>query len=217
MEVPAFRFGWGNAPDDMKKTAKREIRNPKIPKIKGRFQRLASYRLHKLAGVSDRFIEMRYRRKFGLRTTEVGIMAVVGASSTLSFKNTCAAANLEKSKVSRLVAQLLNRGLLQKQEDEADQRSFHLTLTPAGRKLYWALYADAVARNKQWIAILPKRQQATFLASLELLLQHSQKLMEEELKIGIATRSFLKSRTELGIRPRILKVQRRTPSELAEL
>lgn len=159
-----------------------------IPTLKKRFQKLASYRLHKLASMSDRFIELRYRRKFGLRTPEVGIMAVVGASSPVSFKMTCVETDLEKSKVSRVVAQLLNKGLLKKHEDPADQRSFHLTLTAAGKKLYWAMYADALARNEQWIAVLPKKQRAQFLASLERLMHHSQKLLEEERKAGSTAR-----------------------------
>ncbi|HEY6272760.1 MAG TPA: MarR family transcriptional regulator [Terriglobales bacterium] len=159
-----------------------------MPALKKRFQRLASYRLHKLASVSDRFIELRYRRKFGLRTAEVGIMAVVGASSPLSFKMACAQTDLEKSKVSRVVAQLLEKGLLKRREHPKDQRSFYLTLTPAGTKLYWAMYADAVRRNQQWIAILPKNRRAQFLKSLELLMQHSQKLLQEEKRAGAGVR-----------------------------
>lgn len=171
----------------MKKTSI-GIKEGPIP-LKKRFQKLASYRLHKLAGLSDRFIELRYRRKFGLRTPEVGIMAVVGASSPVSFKMTCVETDLEKSKVSRVVAQLLNKGLLKKHEAPADQRSFHLTLTPAGKKLYWAMYADAVKRNEQWIGVLPARQRTQFLASLERLMHHSQKLLEEERKAGAQRRS----------------------------
>jgi DNA-binding MarR family transcriptional regulator len=168
----------------MKKASAKEGPIP----LRKRFQKLASYRLHKLAGMSDRFIELRYRRKFGLRTPEVGIMAVVGASSPVSFKMTCVETDLEKSKVSRVVAQLVSKGLLKKHEDPADQRSFHLTLTAAGTKLYWAMYADAVARNEQWIAVLPKKQRAQFLASLERLMHHSQKLLEEERKAGATAR-----------------------------
>jgi DNA-binding MarR family transcriptional regulator len=138
--------------------------------------------------LSDRFIDLRYRRKFGLRTPEVGIMAVVGASSPVSFKVTCVETDLEKSKVSRIVAQLLNRGLLKKHDDPADQRSFYLTLTPAGKKLYWAMYADAVARNQQWVGVLPKKQRAQFLASLDRLIQHSQKLLDEERKARVTAR-----------------------------
>lgn len=115
-------------------------------------------------------------------------MAVVGASSPVSFKMTCVETDLEKSKVSRVVAQLLNKGLLKKHDDPADQRSFQLTLTAAGKKLYWAMYADAVARNEQWIAVLPKRQRAQFLTSLERLMHHSQNLLEEERKAGTTAR-----------------------------
>jgi DNA-binding MarR family transcriptional regulator len=168
----------------MKKTRTKEGPIP----LKKRFQRLASYRLRKLASMSDQFIELRYRRKFGLRTPEVGIMAVVGASSPVSFKMTCVESELEKSKVSRVVAQLLSKGLLKKREDPADQRSFRLTLTAAGKKLYWAMYADAVARNDQWIAALPKKRRAQFLASLERLMHHSQKLLEQERNAGVTPR-----------------------------
>jgi len=101
---------------------------------------------------------------------------------------TCLETDLEKSKVSRVVAQLLGKGLLKKHGDPTDQRSFHLTLTAAGKKLYWAMYADAVARNEQWIAVLPKKQRAQFLASLERLMPHSQKLLGEERKAGDASR-----------------------------
>ena len=115
-------------------------------------------------------------------------MAVVGASSPVSFKMTCVETDLEKSKVSRVVAQLLKKGLLQKQDDPADQRSFHLSLTASGRKLYWAMYADAVARNEQWMAALPKKQRVQFLASLDRLMQHSQRLLEGERKAMVAAR-----------------------------
>ena len=115
-------------------------------------------------------------------------MAVVGAANAVSFKMTCVEADLEKSKVSRVVAQLLNKGLLKKHEDPADQRSFHLGLTASGRKLYWAMYADAVARNEQWMAVLPKKQRVQFLASLDRLMQHSQRLLGEERKAMVAVR-----------------------------
>jgi len=183
--APAFQDISGEPQNSMDEIAAKESRKLKLQK---RFQRLASFRLQRLASVSDRFTEMRYRRKFNLRMAEVGIMAVVGASSPLSFKTTCVETDLEKSKVSRVVAQLLNKGLLKKRESPTDQRSFYLALTDAGKKLYWAMYADAVARNEQWIAVLSKRHRAQFLASLERLMQHSQELLEEERKASAAPR-----------------------------
>jgi DNA-binding MarR family transcriptional regulator len=145
------------------------------------FKQFASYRLHQLTTLSERFIGMRYRRKFGLRVVEVGILILVGGSGPLSFKTTYTKANLEKSNASRLAAQLLEKGLLEKREDPADQRSFYLALTPAGQKLYRELYADALGRNERWMAVLPKKQRAVFLSCLEMLTQNMRKLLQEEM------------------------------------
>jgi DNA-binding MarR family transcriptional regulator len=150
------------------------------PKRKQSFQQLASYRLHELTTLSERFIGMRYRRKFGLRMMEVGILIMVGGSGPLSFKTTYTRANLEKSNASRLATQLLEKGLLEKREDPSDQRSFYLALTPAGQKLYRELYADALARNERWMAVLTEEQRAVFLSCLELLTQHMRILLQEE-------------------------------------
>jgi DNA-binding MarR family transcriptional regulator len=146
------------------------------PKRKPGFQQLASYRLHELTTLSERFIGMRYRRKFGLRMMEVGILIMVGGSGPLSFKKTYTKANLEKSNASRLATQLLEKGLLEKREDPSDQRSFYLALTPAGEKLYRELYMDALARNKRWTAVLSEEQRAVFLSCLEMLTQHMRML-----------------------------------------
>src|SRR5215467_12506295 len=85
------------------------VRNPKR---KQSFQQLPSYRLHELTTLSERFIGMRYRRKFGLRMMEVGILIMVGGSGPLTFKTTYTRASLEKSNASRLATQLLEKGLL---------------------------------------------------------------------------------------------------------
>jgi DNA-binding MarR family transcriptional regulator len=151
------------------------------------FQQLASYRLHQLTTLSERFIGMRYRRKFGLRMLEVGILIMVGGSGPLSFKTTYTKANLEKSKASRLATQLLEKGLLEKREDPADQRSFYLVLTPAGQKLYRELYADAFGRNERWMGVLPKKQRAVFLSHLEMLTQQMRKLLQEEMDASRST------------------------------
>jgi len=98
----------------------------------------------------------------------------------LSFKTTYTRANLEKSNASRLATQLLEKGLLEKRDDPSDQRSFYLALTPAGQKLYRELYADALARNERWMAVLSEEQRAVFLSCLEMLTEHMRILLQEE-------------------------------------
>jgi DNA-binding MarR family transcriptional regulator len=143
------------------------------------FPQLATYRLHQLSTLSERLIGTRYRQEFGLRMVEVGILIMVGGSGPLSFKSTYTNASLEKSNASRLAARLLEKGLLEKRVDPADQRSFYLALTAAGQKLYRDLYADALARNEKWIGVLSQKQRAAFLSCLDLLTQHTRKLLQE--------------------------------------
>jgi DNA-binding MarR family transcriptional regulator len=158
----------------MKKTKRKKPRQNAKPS----FQALASYRLHQLSTLSERFIGVRYRDKFGLRMMEVGILILVGGVGPLSFKTAYTKTNLEKSNASRLTAQLLDKGLLEKREDPSDQRSFYLALTPAGEKLYQELYSDAAARNKQWISVLSPKQRDIFLECLDMLTQHTRKLLQ---------------------------------------
>jgi DNA-binding MarR family transcriptional regulator len=103
---------------------------------------------------------------------------LVGGVGPLSFKTAYTKTNLEKSNASRLTAQLLDKGLLEKREDPSDQRSFYLALTPAGEKLYQELYSDAAARNQQWISVLSSKQRDIFLECLDMLTQHTRKLLQ---------------------------------------
>ena len=176
----------------MKKNGKNGTRGFKAKK---RFYGLASFRLHMLSNVSERLIETRYRRKFGLRMVEVGIIAEVGASGPLSFKNTYIKTDLDKSNASRLAARLLENGLLKKRVDPGDQRSFFLTLTPAGENLYGELYADALARNQQWMGALTKKQRVVFLSCLDLLTRHTRELLQEELNAA-GTAEMLEDRAQ---------------------
>lgn len=165
------------------------VRHPLSSPRRGKlsFKQFASFRLHQLSTLSERFIGMRYRRKFGLRMAEVGILILVGGSGPLSFKRTYTGANLEKSSASRLANQLLEKGLLEKREDPADQRSFFLALTPAGQKLYRQFYEDASGRNERWMSVLPKKERDAFLSCVETLTQSMRKLLQEEMDAAVPT------------------------------
>lgn len=186
----------------MKKTNNRKNRSGANPS----FQQLSSYRLHQLSTISERLIGTRYREKFGLRMMEVGILIMVGESGPLSFKRTYSHISLEKSNASRAAAKLLKKGLLEKRHDPADQRSFYLALTSTGQKLFRELYADALARNERWIGVLQRKERATFLACLDRLTQHTQKLLRELGRTGGAGSQHGRARgaTRIEPPPRIL-------------
>lgn len=144
------------------------------------FRALPSFRLETLSSIAAKIGELRYQRLFGLRTVECRILAVVATYGPISLRRLCVEINLEKSQGSRLVAKLVQLGLLERRDDPADQRSFYLLLSPSGVELHAQISAVAIERNRQWMKGLPADRHAVFFECLELLTRHSQAMLAEE-------------------------------------
>jgi DNA-binding MarR family transcriptional regulator len=144
------------------------------------FRTLASFRLHVLARLSERFYEQYYRRAFGLPLLECRIIGITGGFGQVSFKRTCEEANLDKSHASRLVNHLIKRGLVQKVSNPSDQRSVMLSLTRAGRETHRALHAAAADLSARWLSVLSAEQRRVFETSLVTLTEQIRVMTEEE-------------------------------------
>lgn len=145
-----------------------------------RFSELPSFRLHVLAGLSERYAELRYQREFGLRMREVRIIGVVGFHGAPTFGYVCKEAELEKSHASRLVAGLSKRGLLARAPDPDDSRSILLSLTGRGRALYGRIFDEAVERNERILSALAPEQRAALAGSIEILIERIRGLWVED-------------------------------------
>jgi DNA-binding MarR family transcriptional regulator len=145
-----------------------------------RFSELPSFRLHILAGLSERYAELRYQREFGLRMREVRIIGVVGFHGAPTFRYVCKEAELEKSHASRLVAGLIKRGLLARAADPEDSRSILLSLTGRGRALYGRIFDEALDRNERILSALTPAQRAALAGSIEVLIDQIRGLWVED-------------------------------------
>lgn len=76
---------------------------------------------------------------------------------------------LEKSTVSRLVGQLVDRGWVERGADPVDARATQLTLTPAGRDASASLAAARRQKFEQLMAAIPDTQRAEVLRALDIL------------------------------------------------
>jgi DNA-binding MarR family transcriptional regulator len=130
------------------------------------FRTLASFRLHMLARLSERFYEQFYQREFGLSLLECRMIGITGGYGQVTFKRVCQEADLDKSHASRLVDRLIRRRLLQKVSNPSDQRSVMLTLTSAGRDTHRALHAAATRLAEEWLCVLSADARKEFQASL---------------------------------------------------
>jgi DNA-binding MarR family transcriptional regulator len=87
------------------------------------------------------------------------------------------AINADKSRIIGVLDELQERGLIQRQPDEADRRVHLLSLTPAGDRLRRSVEARIRRREEQVLAVLPPADRDAFLRSLKALYQHRPEIM----------------------------------------
>ncbi|QCK85830.1 winged helix-turn-helix transcriptional regulator [Phreatobacter aquaticus] len=111
------------------------------------------YRLNVLASVVSQGLSSVYAERYGIGIPEWRVMATLGQFGTLTAKVIGAHSRMHKTKVSRAVAALSERDLLERRANEQDLRAAFLTLSPAGRAIYDDLvpvakaYAEALTEG----------------------------------------------------------------------
>ncbi|ANB16902.1 MarR family winged helix-turn-helix transcriptional regulator [Dokdonella koreensis] len=98
------------------------------------------YRLSVLSNTVSQAIAQIYEERFGLSVTEWRAMAVLGRYSGISAREVAMRTAMDKVAVSRAVARLMEKGLIERDTAEHDRRQSVLQLSSDG----WAIY-DQVA------------------------------------------------------------------------
>jgi DNA-binding MarR family transcriptional regulator len=84
----------------------------------------------------------------------------------------------DKSRIIGVLDELQQRGLIQRQPDEADRRVHLLSLTPAGDRLRRSVEAAIRRREEQVLAVLPPADREAFLRSLKALYELPAQFMD---------------------------------------
>ncbi len=87
------------------------------------------------------------------------------------------AINADKSRIIGVLDELQERGLIQRQPDDADRRVHLLSLTPAGDRLRRSVVAGIRRREEEVLAMLPPADREVFLRSLKALYERRPDLM----------------------------------------
>ncbi|MBP6748520.1 MAG: winged helix-turn-helix transcriptional regulator [Xanthomonadaceae bacterium] len=103
-------------------------------------ERFLPYRLSVLSNRISQNIAQGYAERFGIGITEWRVIAVLGRDAELSANEVAERTAMDKVAVSRAVARLLERGLLQRDTHGDDRRRSVLELSEAG----YAVYDDVV-------------------------------------------------------------------------
>jgi DNA-binding MarR family transcriptional regulator len=116
--------------------------------------RFLTYRLHRIAKISDRDSATAYQAELGLSLSEGRCLAAVGQFEPASVKDIARLANLDKANASRAADALVARGLVEKAASATDGRGVALSLTRQGRPLWRRVMKLIERRNAEVFGVL---------------------------------------------------------------
>lgn len=136
-----------------------------------------------LAAANDRMGQGWLQSVYGLRILEWRVLALVTALEPVPFGEIARALLVDKGQLSRLVKQLVGRGLVATgRTDGRDQRLVLLSATAAGRDLHQRVLQTALERNERVVSALSAReteQLFRLLDKLQPFMEHRVELAEQ--------------------------------------
>ncbi|MEZ5923147.1 MAG: MarR family winged helix-turn-helix transcriptional regulator [Hyphomicrobiaceae bacterium] len=151
------------------------------PRIQSQI-RLASFlpfRLNRLASEVSRRISAIYGDRYGLDIPEWRVLATLSSRGTATAQAIVASTRTHKSTISRAVAALTQRGLIEREGSASDGREIVLRLSDKGDELMREIVPLVLAEERAMLNRLPAGQRREFLSALTRL-EVSLELDEEE-------------------------------------
>jgi DNA-binding MarR family transcriptional regulator len=107
-------------------------------------EKFLPYRLNRAADAVSAGFGAIYRERHGMTRPEWRTMALLGAYGHMTATDISRRSAMHKTKVSRAVQSLEDRGWLRRKADDDDRRVDHLELTASGQETYGGLTEVAV-------------------------------------------------------------------------
>ena len=108
-----------------------------------------------------------YVQEYGLSNTQWRVLANLAQHKTLTAREIVKFTALEKTKISRAVSGLGERGLLNQSRAEGDNRSKDLSLTEAGRELYQSIVPKVLNWEQELLTCLSSGEYRDLMYLLE--------------------------------------------------
>lgn len=126
------------------------------------------FRLNRLATGVSQYLAVIYQDRFGLDIPQWRVMATVGGRACTA-QYIAASTRMHKTRVSRAIAELEARDLIERVSNEQDRRERQVRLTKAGRRMYIELVPLALERELSLLGCLTAEQLQGFLDGLGVL------------------------------------------------
>ncbi len=128
------------------------------------------YRCAVLAEKISRALSKLYTDRFGLSIPEWRIMANLGVHGVLSPQQAAQLGHMDKAKVSRAIASMVDAGLLRRDPDPTDNRAALLRLSDRGVAVYREIAPLALDWERELLAALTPDEAAALHSSFDKLL-----------------------------------------------
>jgi DNA-binding MarR family transcriptional regulator len=121
------------------------------------------FRLNRLAAEVSGALSIEYQQRYGLDIPEWRVLATLGfRHDACSAQYIAQCTRTHKSTISRAVATLLTRQLVERVENQDDRREFRLRMTRKGRALYEKLIPRLRRKEQQILSCLSARERKEF-------------------------------------------------------
>lgn len=137
------------------------------------------YRLNVLASTVSHALSRLYADRYGIGIPEWRVVATLGQYGTMTAKDIGTHSHMHKTKVSRAVAALKQKGLINRKINREDMREVFLTLTPRGLAIYRDLAPSAISFSDKLTSSLTAEEQDVLERILARLTARSEELAEE--------------------------------------
>ena len=136
------------------------------------------YRLSILAQIVSESLHDLYAGPFDLTVTQWRVMAALGRFAPLTASDVGQRIVMDKVAVSRAVADLTTRGLVERATDRSDRRRASLRLSARGRAMHQRIVPLALAYESRLYKALSAGEKRSFDALTERLFAHASRMRE---------------------------------------
>ena len=139
-------------------------KKPQNPRLA--LQNFVPFRLNRLATAVSEHLSQIYRDRFALEIPEWRVLVTLGEHQSATAQHIVASTRMHKTRVSRAVASLLKRQLIERVSNSSDAREYSLHLSKGGKRLYASLVPLALERERLLLSCLDSAQQRSLMEVL---------------------------------------------------
>lgn len=140
---------------------------------------LLNYQLKRLVTIGGAPAIRLCEGRYGVTRSEWRLIAALVEDGPMSPSMLSQRTHIEQARVSKIITDVIAKGLLQRLEHPDDRRRASVTVTPAGKRLYAELFPQLAEINRRIMAALDESEALVLEQCLQKLTDRAQKIYDE--------------------------------------